>query len=121
MYRCVQPEEWLPHIRHMLEAAEKVVKYVGDLNEVEFYSSDVTYDATKFEVVILAEAAGRLTDEVRAQLPDVPWHQIRGTRNRVVHEYDRVSEESFWETVTISVPQLVTTLRSILSEYEEQL
>ncbi|WP_419855528.1 DUF86 domain-containing protein [Candidatus Poriferisodalis sp.] len=120
MYSCAQPEDWLPHIRHMLEAAEKVIKYVGDLSEVEFYSSDVTYDATKFEIIIIAEAAGRLTDGARDQFPEVPWHQIRGMRNRVVHEYDRVSEESFWDTVTISVPQLVTILRHVLAEHEEQ-
>lgn len=119
MYRCAQPNQWPPHLRHMLEAAEKIIEYVGDLSAAEFYSSDMTYDATRFEIIVIGEAARRLTDQTRAQIPDVPWDPIRGMRNRVAHEYDRMNEEIFWEAVTISVPALAATLRGILAGNKE--
>lgn len=119
MYRFAQPEDWLPHIRHMLEAAEKVDSYVGEFSEAEFNSSDRTHSATRLEVILIGEAASRLTDDLRAQIPGIPWHRIRRMRNIILHENGCDDEEPLWDTATVLVPKLVTALRDVLAEHGE--
>lgn len=119
MYRLAQPEDWLPHIRYMLEAAERVTSYVGDLSEAEFESDDLTCSATRLEVILMGEAASRLTDDLRSRIPDIPWQRIRRMRNIVVHEDGCEDEEPLWDAATVLVPKLATTLRDVLAAHGE--
>ena len=119
MYRSAQPEDWLPHIRHMLEAAENVTSYVGELSEAEFNSNDLTCSATRLEVILIGEAASRLTDDLRSQIPDIPWHRIRRMRNLIVHKIGCGDEEPLWDTATVLVPELAEVLRGVLAEHGE--
>lgn len=119
MYRCTEPEEWVPHMRHMLDSSESIVEFVEDITESEFRSDRRTRGAVRLEIVIIAEAAGRLPDEVRAQLGDIPWHDVRGMRNRIVHEYDKVDDEEVWRTATTDIPVLISALREVLAEHGE--
>lgn len=119
MYRSAQPEDWLPHIRHMLEAAERVTSYVGELSEAEFDTNDVVCSATRLKIILIGEAASRLTDDLRSEIPDIPWHRIRRMRNIIVHEDDCEDEEPLWDTATVLVPRLATTLRGVLAEHGE--
>lgn len=119
MYRCTEPGEWLPHMRHMLASSASIVEFVEDLTEGGFRSDRRTRRAVQLEIVIIAEAAGRLPDEVRAQLGDIPWHDVRGMRNRIVHEYDKVDDEEVWRAATTDIPVLIAALREVLAEYGE--
>ena len=60
---------------------------------------------------IVGEAATRVPDADRLQLPAVPWREIIGLRNRLIHGYDSVDLDILWATLTIDVPALVEVLR----------
>jgi uncharacterized protein len=64
--------------------------------------------------VLIGEAAGRLWPELRGRPPDVPWRQIVGQRNVVVHEYDRIDLDIVWNVAVDEVPRLADRIRSIL-------
>jgi len=110
----------VPHMRHMLDSAESIAEFVEDLTGGGFRSDRRTRRAVQLEIVIIAEAAARLPDEVRAQLGDIPWHEVRAMRNRIVHEYDKVDDEKVWRTATIDVPVLVAALRAVLAVHGEE-
>ena len=59
---------------------------------------------------IVGEAANGLSDDATARYPQVPWQLIRGLRNRITHEYHRLSPSVIWETLAVSVPDLARTL-----------
>ena len=120
MYSCARPEEWLPHIKRMLEAAEKASEYAQGVQESDFLPGALEYDASLMQLVVLAEAANRVPPPVREALSAIGWHKIRGLRNRIAHEYESLEEESVWNTVTVLVPQLVTTLREVLAQHGEE-
>ena len=66
---------------------------------------------------IVGEAAGRIAEDARTRYPEVPWAQIIGLRNRLIHGYDAVDFDILWEIVTRDLPSLVETLeRAVRAE-----
>ncbi|MCC6896305.1 MAG: DUF86 domain-containing protein [Anaerolineae bacterium] len=63
---------------------------------------------------IIGEAANKVTTETRALLPELPWHEIIGMRNRIIHAYDRVNYDVVWDTAVMSVPYLIQLLEGFL-------
>lgn len=120
MYRCTEPEEWLPHIRRMLDAAEKAYEYAQGVKESDFLPGALEYDASLMQLVVLAEAANRVPPPVREALTGIVWHKIRGLRNRIAHDYESLEEDSVWNTVNVLVPELITTLREVLAQHTEE-
>ncbi|HUG91359.1 MAG TPA: HepT-like ribonuclease domain-containing protein [Planctomycetaceae bacterium] len=64
---------------------------------------------------VIGEAAARVTEPTRNQCPQIPWPQIVGLRNRLIHGYDLVDFDVLWRIVQNDLPPLVTELRSILA------
>lgn len=120
MYSCTRPEEWLPHIKRMLDAAKKVSEYAQGAQESDFLPGALEYDASLMQLMVLAEAANRVPPPVRETHSAVVWHKIRGLRNRIAHDYEGLEEDSVWNTVTVFVPQLITTLREVLAQHGEE-
>lgn len=117
MYSSARPEDWLPHIKRMLEAAEKVSEFTQGVKESDFLPGALEYDASLTQLMVLADAANRVPPPVREEISAIPWHQIRGLRNRIAHDYERLKAGSVWTTVTVSVPELITTLREVLAQH----
>jgi uncharacterized protein with HEPN domain len=64
---------------------------------------------------IIGEAAGRTSQEERSRYPAIPWVQIIGLRNRLIHGYDSVDFDILWQVVTHDLPPLIVTVEEILS------
>ena len=65
---------------------------------------------------IIGEAASKVGPEVQATHSDIPWPQIIGMRNRIIHAYFEVNLDILWDTVNIGLPDLITQLEDILTE-----
>jgi uncharacterized protein with HEPN domain len=65
---------------------------------------------------IVGEAATRVPEEVRAAHPEVPWRDIIGMRNRLIHGYDAVDLDILWQIVALDLPALSAALDAILAE-----
>jgi uncharacterized protein with HEPN domain len=66
-------------------------------------------------ILIVGEAAGKVTAELRDQHPQVPWALITGMRNRLVHAYFDINHDILWTTATESVPELLAQVDRLLS------
>ncbi len=67
-------------------------------------------------VEIVGEAANRTSDATRQAHPDVPWPQIIGMRNRLIHGYDVIDYDLLWDTVTGDLPELIAVLERIVEK-----
>ena len=70
-------------------------------------------------VEIVGEAAARVSDSQREQLPNIPWADIVGMRNRLIHGYDAVDEDILWTVVTRDLPPLVEGLSTHLDRLKK--
>ena len=98
----------------ILEAIEQIEKYVGK-GRSAIEQDELLQTWFVHHVQVIGEAAGKLSDELRAQHPDVPWAEIVAMRNVLVHEYFGVDVEEIWTTVQYDLPKLKPRLAAILT------
>ena len=104
---------------HMRDAADRILREYAALNGERLNDDDLRYHGLLRLVGIIGEAAYKLTPELRTAHPEVPWKQIIGTRHFIVHEYDNVDENRFWDIIAHSLPALRQQLQHILDTLPE--
>ena len=94
----------------MLECAGRIDEYVGG-DETRFRASRLVQDAVVRNLQTLAESSQRLTDEIKASEPDVPWRAISGFRNILVHDDPAIDVDAAWLVMDRELPQLKAALQ----------
>lgn len=97
----------------MLGHAREAVAILGDTSRKDFSRDRVTQLALARLLEIVGEAANRVPQETQCQHPQIPWSQIIGMRNRLIHGYDVIDYDLVWDTVTSDLPPLIATLDEI--------
>ena len=100
------------YLGHIREAAERIVRY-GQDGEDRFRTDLRTQDAIIRNLQVMGEAAKKVSARTREAHPDVPWKDIAGMRDRVVHDYFGVSLDIVWDVVAHHVPPLLQKLRAL--------
>ena len=103
----------LIRLRHMAEAAQTALDFCAGRVRADLDTDSMLRMAVLHVVQIIGEAASRLSDAGRAALPGIEWPVMVAMRNRLVHAYFDVNTEILWATVTLSLPDLLSQLRSI--------
>ena len=106
--------EWKLRIEDILESVSKINHYIGGMNFEKFCPDEKTVDATVRNLTVIGEAARHIPNEVQQRYPRVPWAEMRGMRNIVVHEYFGISLAILWHTITQDLPPVVPMLNKIL-------
>lgn len=99
---------------HMLDHAREAVAMTVGRTRLDLDSDRQLNLALVRLLEIVGEAASRVTPQTQALLPGIPWADITGLRNRVVHGYDRVDFDIVWETVVGDLPALIERLEPFL-------
>lgn len=101
-------------IRHMIEAAETAGRFIAGQAREALDSDQMLLFALVRAVEIVGEAASRVSPETQTEIPSVPWPQIRGMRNRLIHAYFDIDHDVLWITVTQELPPLIPLLTDAL-------
>jgi uncharacterized protein with HEPN domain len=104
---------WRFYIDDMIAFAEKVLAYVSGLDQSDFIADERTYDATLRNLELLGEAASHVPDHARTAHPEIPWRLIIATRNRLIHGYLGIDDDTVWSIVRDDVPALLPMLRAL--------
>ncbi|VVC85496.1 DUF86 domain-containing protein [Sideroxydans sp. CL21] len=105
--------EWKLYFDDLLGFCEKVISYTHGLTREEFETSGLNYDATLWNVQLFGEAAKNIPEEIRSKIPEVPWRELIGMRNRLAHGYFGINNAMLWHVVEIEVPKLHAALLHI--------
>lgn len=108
--------EWRFYLNDMIEFAEKVLTYTKGLNQAGFLENELTYDATLRNLELIGEAATHIPDEVRNAHPEIPWRMIIATRNRLIHGYLGIDDDTLWSIIQDDVPELLPVLEALRTE-----
>ena len=103
----------------MVGAVRKVVAWTHGLDKAGFLADERTQSAVQHQPTICGEAVKRLSPAFRAQHAEVPWRQIAGLRDVLIHRYDAVDLDLLWQAVSVEIPQLLPVLER-LAPHEEQ-
>jgi len=104
------------YLLDIILAAEDILAFTKGYSELAFLDDPKTQGAVLHRLILTGEAVRRLSVAFKDAHPVVPWQQIAGTRNRVVHEYERVNLKEVWNMVQHDVPALIAALRPFLPE-----
>jgi uncharacterized protein with HEPN domain len=102
-------------LRHILEALERIVAYTHGGREA-FVQEPMVQDATLRNLEIIGEASKSLSPAFRASHPEVPWADMAGMRDVLIHRYSAVDLTIVWEVVENRVPALKRRVRALLEE-----
>lgn len=104
------------NLDNMQQAAAQAISFVAGLSEAEFRATRTTQMACAMCLVLIGEACNRIekrSPEFVADHPDWPWNKMRGLRNVIVHDYDRLNLSIIWRVVTESLPELLDKIESV--------
>jgi uncharacterized protein with HEPN domain len=102
-------------LRHMLDHAREAVAMAAGKTRDNLDTDRKLNLALVRLLEIVGEAASRTPDDERAQHPPIPWGQIVGLRNRLIHGYDSVDFDILWQIVNHDLPPLIVALDKIVS------
>lgn len=105
--------EWRFYLDDMIAFAEKVLAYSEGLDQQAFIAEGLNYDATVRNLELLGEAATHIPSEQRDAYPAIPWRQIIATRNRLIHGYLGIDNDTLWSIIRDDIPGLLPELRKL--------
>jgi uncharacterized protein with HEPN domain len=108
-------KDWRVRVEDMLEALERIARYVEGMTTRDFVGSEITQDAVIRNLEILGEASKRIPAFIVQAHPEIPWSRIGDMRNILVHEYHSVDPEIILDAARNDLPPLVAPLRGILA------
>ena len=97
----------------MLDAARTVVEFVGTQRYEDFLDDRKTRNAVERNLEIMGEAAKCVSQEMRANHPDMPWRAIIGLRNVLAHEYGDLRYEVLWAVIEEKLPLLIQKMEEM--------
>lgn len=109
--------EWRFYVDDMIAFARRVESYTNGLEQADFIANTLVYDAVLRNLELIGEAATRIPNVVRKAYPYIPWRLIIATRNRLIHGYLGIDNDTLWSIVKCDIPELVSGLQRLKKDF----
>lgn len=108
--------EIIDYIQDIIESMNNALKFIDNMSKEEFIQDDKTIYAVIRAIEIIGEASKNIPEEVRVKHPDIPWKDMAGMRDKVIHEYFGVNIERVWLTVKDDIPRIKPLMQKVIEE-----
>lgn len=105
--------DWIFRIQDILTCIEKIERYTSGMTMTEFKKEEIVIDAVVRNFEIIGEASKHIPANIRNKYPDVPWNEMAGIRNILIHEYFGVDTKILWSTAKKDLSSLKKQLLQI--------
>jgi len=107
------------YLAHILECIERIQDYTGN-NKETFMNSSLVQDAVLRRLQTMAESTQKLSNELKAEAPEVDWRALSGFRNILVHDYlSGIDLEQVWSAVTLYLPSLELAIKRLAAHLSQ--
>lgn len=103
-------------LEDIMVAIQKISRYTSHMDHAAFLNDDLVVDAVARNLEIIGEATRQLPEEFRRVNRQIPWTEIAGLRNRIVHDYFGLDLEIIWQIIQHDLPELDKQVRALRSE-----
>ena len=109
----------LIRLLHMRDAVEEAMSFVREKNRKNLDQDRKLVLALMKDIEIVGEAASRISKETQHEIPEIPWANIVGMRNRLIHAYFDINLDILWQTVIGDLPELSKKLAKAIADHEK--
>ncbi|MEX0600093.1 MAG: DUF86 domain-containing protein [Rhodothermales bacterium] len=102
------------HLIDVARAAKLIIQFTGETDVERFRASPLHQSAVLHQFLVLGEAAKRISENFKAKHPNVPWREMTGMRDRLIHGYDDVNLDVVWDTAAHDIPALLKQLEPFI-------
>jgi uncharacterized protein with HEPN domain len=103
----------LSNLYDMYKYSIEVSQFIKGLRYYHFEKDNKTIRAVERSLELIGEAANKISDETKTVFSVIPWHELRGLRNRLAHEYGSIVIFRIWENAKKDIPLLIKELKNI--------
>ncbi len=107
-------------LKHMLESTKAVLSFAKGKSRHDLDTDRLLLSGIVRELEILGEAAGRISQETQEKFPELPWKQLIGMRNRLIHAYFDIDHDVIWRTVEAYLPSFCIQIEKILFRFSQK-
>jgi uncharacterized protein with HEPN domain len=108
------------YLQHILEAIKRIEEYLQGITEIDFHNRYLIQDGVIRQIEIIGEATKQLSKETRKNNPHIPWSDIVGMRDKLIHHYFGVDLEQVWLTAQDDLPMLKQEVDRIVKLTENE-
>jgi len=106
--------EYKDYLTDIVEAMNSAMKFVENMNYSDFLQDDKTTSAVIQKLGVIGEATKNIPDEIRNEYPQIPWKDIAGMRDKLIHEYFGADLKRIWQTIKEDLPKIKPEIKEIL-------
>ncbi len=106
----------LDYLNDILESISDIREFTAGMTTESFSGDKKTIKAVVRSLEVIGEAAGKIPDQIRDRYPEIPWQEITGMRNRLIHEYFGIDLDIVWQTIEEDLEPLDKVVKRIVSE-----
>jgi uncharacterized protein with HEPN domain len=111
---------YLDYLRDMRDNAKRAIDFSVGLSYETFSRDEKTVYAVIRAIEVIGEAAANIPEDIRSQYNDIPWREIKGMRNKLVHRYFGINMEVVWQTIQEDLPMIINVIDGVLKQERKQ-
>lgn len=111
--------QFIDYAQDILDSIDKIEQFNKEVSLEQFQNDAKTVFATVRALEIIGEATNKLPSDILSDYPEIPWKDVIGMRNKLIHEYFGVDTEAVWKTIKEDLPKLKPVIIRILQAEEQ--